>query len=127
MTDMDIVGFLLVLGASARLTRLVTRDEIFNPIRDKAGTGWLGFFLVCPYCVGLWITAAVAGLWLIVPTAAFTWVAAVLSANLIWALTQEVIDTAVELHQDRSAALAPPVPPARGRGARIPRPQTPER
>jgi hypothetical protein len=117
---MDIAGFLLILGASARLTRLVTRDEILSPLRERAGEGWRGFFLVCPYCVGLWITGLVALLWLWVPEAVFAWGAVVLSANLIWAVTQEVLDTVVELHRERTNALAPPAPAPRARGARMP-------
>jgi len=115
---MDIGGFLLILGASARLTRLATRDEILTPLRDRAGQGWLGFFLVCPYCVGLWITAAVTAGYALLPGPWFMWPAVALSANLLWALAQEVLDTTVELHRERTAALAPPVAAGRGRGAR---------
>jgi len=115
---MDVAGFLLFLGASARLTRLVTRDEILTPLRERAGNGWLGFFLVCPYCVGLWLTAATAAAYYFAPPQWFFWPALVLTGNLIWGVAQEILDTAVELHRERTTALAPPPAAPRGRGAR---------
>lgn len=119
--NMDIVGFLVVLGISARLTRLVTHDEIMQPLRTKAGDGWLGFLVQCPWCVGLWISVAVTAAYAVVPHTAMAWAAAALTANLLWALAQDVYDTAQELHRERTIALAPPQPgPMRGRGARHP-------
>lgn len=118
---MDIAAFLLILGASARLTRLVTHDEITEGLRARAGNGLLGFMLHCPYCIGLWIAAAVTGLYLVVPGMWFTVPAVALGANLVWALTQETLDMVVVLHRERTEALKPPEPsPARGRGARQP-------
>lgn len=122
--NMDIVGFLVVLGISARLTRLVTHDEIMQPLRTKAGDGWLGFLVQCPWCVGLWISVATTAAYALLPATgrdAAAWVAAALAANLLWALAQDAYDTAQELHRERTMALAPPQPgPVRGRGARHP-------
>lgn len=121
---MDIVGFLVVLGISARLTRLVTHDEIMQPLRTKAGTGWIGFMIHCPWCVGLWITGAVTLTYALLPEPgreAAAWAAAALAANLLWALAQDAYDTVQELHRERTLALAQPQPgPPRGRGARHP-------
>ena len=59
----------LVLGAvaTARLARLVTRDTIFDTprlsyVRKMDGTGHpkLAELAVCPWCVSVWIGAAVA-------------------------------------------------------------------
>ena len=67
-------GLWAVLDALAtyRLTRLVTSDRITEGARRRAG-GWdpaiatmtrpgLFDFLTCPWCVGIWVAAAVVGL-----------------------------------------------------------------
>ncbi len=55
----------IMYGATARLTRLVTEDTITAPIRTaimgkwgprSKAYAWIG----CPWCVGLWIAYAVA-------------------------------------------------------------------
>jgi len=57
-------------AATARLTRLVTDDEIARPIRDavmawaeKPGAGALrkraGYLVDCPWCVSIWAGGAV--------------------------------------------------------------------
>ncbi len=62
----------LVLGALAvhRLTRLVTTDEVARPLRrvvDERSDGGAGsYFVVCPWCVSMWV----AGGWLLLRTAA---------------------------------------------------------
>lgn len=59
----------LVLGAAAtaRLARLVTRDSIFDTPRlnfvrrmDSLGHPKLAELAVCPWCISVWIGAAVA-------------------------------------------------------------------
>lgn len=59
----------LVLGAAAtaRLARLVTRDSIFDTPRlryvrrmDSTGHPKLAELAVCPWCISVWIGAAVA-------------------------------------------------------------------
>lgn len=59
----------LVLGAAAtaRLARLVTRDTIFDTPRlryvrkmDSTGHPKLAELAVCPWCISVWIGAAVA-------------------------------------------------------------------
>lgn len=116
---MDIAGFLLILGASARLTRLVTHDEITEPLRLRAGSGWFGFALHCPWCVGLWISAITCAAYLLIPGLWFTVPAAALTANLIWAQIQDSLDMAAQLYRERTEAHTPPTPgPVRGRGAR---------
>jgi hypothetical protein len=54
--------------ATARLTRLLTQDSITEPFRVRVeraeGAGHLplgaGEFVSCPWCVGVWVSAAVA-------------------------------------------------------------------
>jgi hypothetical protein len=61
-----ILTVLILAGATARLTRLVTEDTITGPMRaaimrrSKNGPdGWAYLWVSCPWCVGLWIAAAV--------------------------------------------------------------------
>jgi hypothetical protein len=55
----------LVVGASARLTRLVTRDTLTSPFRAWTIRRWgpdskPATLLTCPWCAGFWLCAAVA-------------------------------------------------------------------
>lgn len=60
----------IVVGASARLTRLVGADTITAPFRAKL-TAWTkstkpAAFLVCPWCSGFWISLLVTYIaWLV--------------------------------------------------------------
>lgn len=60
--------FLTVAGlATARTTRLITKDEITAPLRGLAhhydpGSKHVGFIVTCPYCAGVWAAAGVTGL-----------------------------------------------------------------
>jgi hypothetical protein len=51
--------------ATARLTRLVVDDEIFQPVRDRVQGRWpeskLAYLMTCPVCVSIWAGVAVAG------------------------------------------------------------------
>lgn len=58
-----LITVVLVVGASARLTRLITADTIAGPLRAKLIT-WtkstkVGEFITCPWCIGFWISVAV--------------------------------------------------------------------
>jgi hypothetical protein len=79
-----VIAALVIVGlASARLWRLAALDEITAPIRDRLPVGvqtWLG----CPWCAGVWITAAVAIAWEAgVPNAVMVAVAAMLVVGVI--------------------------------------------
>lgn len=61
----------LTLGIDAlaafRVTRLVTADDITAPLRDaievraaRVASDRLAEFIVCPWCVGMWVAAGVA-------------------------------------------------------------------
>lgn len=63
-----LLPFLLVLLATARLTKIVVSDKIGMPFRNwvvsKSGEqGWFTFLVHCPWCAGFWIAAGVAPLW----------------------------------------------------------------
>lgn len=62
----------LAVGATARVTRLITRDDFpFRRLRDWSLTrfgehAWLTRLLECPWCTGVWIAAPAtvsAALW----------------------------------------------------------------
>jgi Protein of unknown function (DUF1360) len=94
------VGDLLLAGvATHKLSRVITKDRVTSPLRapftefeEEGGPGEIeekprgrglrraiGELLVCPYCVGLWISAAFTAGLLVAPR--FTrWFAAVLAA-----------------------------------------------
>jgi hypothetical protein len=66
---------LLTLGAVVRLTRMVTEDVVFRPVRralinrrSHDGQGdedWLVYLIHCRWCASIWISAAVCPLvWL---------------------------------------------------------------
>lgn len=89
----------LITVASHKTSRLITRDRVTSAVRapftqfqDDAGPGEvdekargrglrraIGELLVCPYCLGMWVSAALTASLLVVPR--FTrWFAAVLTA-----------------------------------------------
>jgi len=64
MTTLD---YALGAAATARLSRLVTRDSIFDTPRlrylqamDRGGHPKLAELAVCPWCISMWIGGAVA-------------------------------------------------------------------
>jgi hypothetical protein len=96
---MDARDLALVTVATHKASRLLTKDRVTSTVRapftrfeDDAGPGEVseaargrglrravGELIVCPYCVGLWISSALAAGLLVAPR--FTrWLAAVLSA-----------------------------------------------
>lgn len=64
---MNGTDYLLGAAATARLARLVTQDTIFDDLRlkyvrsmDASGHQKLAELAVCPWCISVWIGAAVA-------------------------------------------------------------------
>lgn len=57
-----LVMAVLVIGASARLQRLIGADTLTAPLRAwagrKTGTDKTGEFLACPWCSGFWTSVA---------------------------------------------------------------------
>lgn len=45
--------------ASYRLARLGAVDDITASLRDRTGAGWFHETVSCPFCLGLWLSAAV--------------------------------------------------------------------
>lgn len=70
----DLFDAVLVVGAAARLTRLVTDDTIGRPARDALRTAgrrlagadglvWADELATCPWCAGFWVALAVVASW----------------------------------------------------------------
>ena len=64
---MEPIDYALGAAATARLARLVTRDSILDAPRldfvqrmDRSGHPKMAELAVCPWCVSVWIGAAVA-------------------------------------------------------------------
>lgn len=71
---LEIVALVL---ASARVTRLITHDSIFTPVRQWvliraerhsiARLQWWDELLSCPWCTGMWVSFAATAGWLTLP------------------------------------------------------------
>lgn len=61
---------LLLAGAAARVTTLITEDAVLDTPRDRV-TEWavkrdhekLTYFITCPWCVGWWVSLAAWASW----------------------------------------------------------------
>lgn len=92
--------FLLALGATARLTRLINADVIGGPIRAagirlsrRGDDGWLPYLLRCPWCLSMWIGGAVyATAWFYGHTGAWWITCAALSASYLIGVTADLLD-----------------------------------
>lgn len=67
---MTLGWFGLCVLATYRLTRLITADQITEPIRLWAArrSKWLGYLTTCDWCLSIWISPVVAGLAMIWPS-----------------------------------------------------------
>ena len=69
---------LLILSlAAARITRLVTRDEIFAKAREKIWDRYppstmFGYFFTCDWCTSIWVSSLLVGVDTIAHTTTMT-------------------------------------------------------
>lgn len=86
---MTVAVFLLALGAVARVTRLVTDDQLLLPARvwliGKLGPEHpIAYLAGCPFCMSVWVAGGVyTAAWFYGDTAAFTITASALTASLL--------------------------------------------
>jgi hypothetical protein len=91
-------AFLLAMGATARLTRLVTADVLMEPARDRlaclnAPDSALCYLLTCPWCASMWIAPPVVlAAWAAHGAAWFTLPAAMLSISYLYGLAATRLD-----------------------------------
>lgn len=72
--DPSLLDVVLLVGLTARLTRLAVVDSIAEGPRILAvriagrmgdrPSRWTLALLTCPYCIGFWLSAVVVGTWL---------------------------------------------------------------
>lgn len=70
---MDIFDLVLVVGLTARATRLAVYDAAGDIIRTpiiwaasrfgRRGEAWADDLLACPFCIGFWLALAAASSW----------------------------------------------------------------
>lgn len=81
---MNGVTFLIVALAAYRVTRLVTLDRISQPAREwlkrraKRADARLAYLVTCPWCVGMYVSAAavaLADIWTSMPLPVAQWLA----------------------------------------------------
>jgi Protein of unknown function (DUF1360) len=84
--------FLLSLGAVARITRFVNSDDLASSVRTAVlrrygPDSYFYTLLSCPWCLSIWVAAAVVPLaWYCGESAAFQIPAAALSISQLYAL-----------------------------------------
>lgn len=112
---MSVVTALSVITVGVRLTRLVTADRLFAPLRGRLEPTRLGYLIACPWCLSIWFGAAVTALAEVVPssTVRFAGMVALISLasgafqsleNLVEAKA-ELADGQAELAQWRTALI----------------------
>lgn len=94
---MDLIQFLLALGATARITRFVTSDLLGQPIRATVERRFgddsrAAYLMTCPWCASIWISAAVLAAALLLPGLWFTAAAAWLTISYLYGLTASLLD-----------------------------------
>lgn len=70
---------LLIIPATARLTKLINEDKITEPLRDAIhkkfprkpdnSPSMAGYFITCPWCISIWAGSALTALSIISPKA----------------------------------------------------------
>ena len=70
MDSPGVLDVILLVGFTARLTRLVTVDDILEPVRvgilyrvPARVTSATASLLSCPFCIGFWLSLAVLASW----------------------------------------------------------------
>ena len=62
---MSVLVVVLTIGIAARITRLLTTDQVSYPIRQRivvrlGPDHWFSYLVTCSWCLGLWVAAGVA-------------------------------------------------------------------
>jgi hypothetical protein len=69
----DLFSFFILALAAHRLTRLVTTDTIFSPLREKIWNKFppdrvnLGYLITCDWCTSIWVSTILISSYLLIP------------------------------------------------------------
>jgi hypothetical protein len=77
MPTVDLFTFAILALATFRLTRLVTTDSIFDPLREKIWNKFppnkinIGYLITCDWCTSIWVAAVMIPAYLLAPQVVF--------------------------------------------------------
>lgn len=77
MTAIDPFTFVILALAAFRITRLITTDTIFDPLREKIWNKFppnrinVGYLITCDWCTSIWVAPVVIFSYLLVPSIVF--------------------------------------------------------
>jgi hypothetical protein len=77
MTAIDPFTFVILALAAFRITRLITTDTIFDPLREKIWNKFppnrinIGYLITCDWCTSIWVAPIVIFSYLLVPSVVF--------------------------------------------------------
>lgn len=77
MPVIDPFTFVILALATFRLTRLITTDTIFDPIREKIWNKFppnrinIGYLITCDWCTSIWVAPLVVIAYLLAPQVVF--------------------------------------------------------
>lgn len=99
---MTLTIFLLALGATARLTRLVTDDYVTRHLRAAVIRRFgpdhdLAYLVTCPWCISMYIGGVIMTIaWFVGEHAGFTIPAAALTASYLIGVAASILEPAEE-------------------------------
>jgi hypothetical protein len=77
MTAIDPFTFVILALAAFRITRLITTDTIFDPLREKIWNKFppnrinIGYLITCDWCTSIWVAPIVIFSYVLVPSVVF--------------------------------------------------------
>jgi Protein of unknown function (DUF1360) len=94
--ELLLAGIVLAL-ANVRLTRILLRDEIFSPVRERIWeryppeTTKIGYLFTCPWCISIWTATFLVLSYILIPTVTLV-VAAILALSAIAGFVDQRLD-----------------------------------
>jgi hypothetical protein len=93
---LDILTYVILTLAAFRITRFITSDTIFEPIREKIWKKYppntkLGYLITCSWCSGFWASVFIVMLYLLAQPVAYV-VSLILSISVLVGLVATKLD-----------------------------------